>query len=83
MRTRSREESQAKLGILARLKHDVRTARNNAALAAMVDDFSKATNKTSGKTITKVRSFVLCPRSSLLILLYRMASHSWRACPSV
>ncbi|KAI4518927.1 kinase-like domain-containing protein [Schizophyllum commune] len=53
MRTRSREESQAKLGILARLKHDVRTARNNAALAAMVDDFSKATNKTSGKTITK------------------------------
>ncbi|KAL1748000.1 kinase-like domain-containing protein [Schizophyllum fasciatum] len=52
-RTRSREESQAKLGVMARLKHDVRTARGNAALAVMVDDFGKATNRTTGRTVTK------------------------------
>lgn len=43
-----------KLGVVARLRKEVGSARTNKSMAEMVADFGKVTNKSSGRTITKV-----------------------------
>lgn len=43
-----------KLGVVARLKNQVETAKSNKEMAAMVAEFSKVTNRSTGRTITKV-----------------------------
>jgi len=48
-----------KLGTVARLRQGVRTASSNGALANMVAEFSKVTDRSNARTITKV-----CMRSS-------------------
>ncbi|KAF8073825.1 kinase-like domain-containing protein [Lyophyllum atratum] len=42
-----------KLGVVSRLKREVREARSNKDMAAMVEDFGRVTNKSTGRTITK------------------------------
>ena len=49
----------AKLGVVARLKFDVRKAQDNKALATLVEEFAKVTNRCAGRTITKVRTLLL------------------------
>lgn len=49
----SSEPFNAKLGTVARLCRDVKAAPNNSALADMVAEFGRVTNKSSGRTITK------------------------------
>ncbi|KAJ3910615.1 kinase-like domain-containing protein [Lentinula edodes] len=59
MRTRSKdislqtETSNAKLGVVARLRREVGNAKSNRQLATMVQDFGRVTNRSSGRTITK------------------------------
>lgn len=59
--TRSKEVSiqpepfNAKLGVVARLRREITSAKNNRELATMVQDFGRVTNRSSGRTITKVR----------------------------
>ncbi|KIK07961.1 hypothetical protein K443DRAFT_672843 [Laccaria amethystina LaAM-08-1] len=48
-----REPSHVKLGVVARLRQEVQFAPNNKALASMVADFAKITNKSTGRTVTK------------------------------
>lgn len=43
-----------KLGVVARLKKDVVHARDNKALVEMLEDFGRVTNKSTGRTVTKV-----------------------------
>jgi len=52
---RSAEPANAKLGVVARLRREVGSARTNGRLAQMVQDFGNVTNRSSGRTITKVR----------------------------
>lgn len=49
-----KEPSHIKLGVVARLRREVVLAQSNKALAHMVADFAKVTNKSTGRTITKV-----------------------------
>ncbi|KAJ7601082.1 CK1/CK1 protein kinase [Mycena floridula] len=51
--SRELDPANVKLGVVARLRREVAFARNNKALAAMVDDFCKVTNRSAGRTITK------------------------------
>ncbi|RDB18061.1 Casein kinase 1-like protein 9 [Hypsizygus marmoreus] len=51
--TEAKEPTWIKLGVVARLKNEVLGARSNQAMAAMVADFGKVTNKSTGRTITK------------------------------
>jgi casein kinase 1 len=51
-----KEPSHVKLGVVARLRMEVYRCTTNKALAAMVSDFAKVTNKSTGRTITKVGS---------------------------
>lgn len=53
-----KEPGHVKLGVVARLRRDVSVARNNEALAAMVADFGRVTNRSTGRTVTKVYFFV-------------------------
>ncbi|THV05283.1 kinase-like protein [Dendrothele bispora CBS 962.96] len=59
MRTRlkddqgSADHANAKLGVVARLRREVGSARTNGRLAQMVQDFGNVTNRSSGRTITK------------------------------
>ncbi|KAK7469176.1 hypothetical protein VKT23_003667 [Stygiomarasmius scandens] len=59
MRTRSKDDQRsaepanAKLGVVARLRREVGSARTNGRLAQMVQDFGNVTNRSSGRTITK------------------------------
>jgi hypothetical protein len=46
-----------KLGVVARLRREVLEATNNKTLAKMVEDFGQVTNKSSGRTVTKVGVF--------------------------
>ncbi|KAE9404021.1 CK1/CK1 protein kinase [Gymnopus androsaceus JB14] len=48
-----REPSNAKLGVVARLRKQVSNAKSNRELAEMVQDFGRVTNRSSGRTITK------------------------------
>ncbi|RXW24514.1 hypothetical protein EST38_g1328 [Candolleomyces aberdarensis] len=48
-----RAPAHAKLGVVARLRFDVKNARTNKALAVLVADFAKVTNKCVGRSITK------------------------------
>ncbi|TFK40583.1 kinase-like domain-containing protein [Crucibulum laeve] len=48
-----KEPAHIKLGVVARLKREVGQATNNKALAAMVNDFGRVTNKSAGRTVTK------------------------------
>lgn len=50
-----KEPPHIKLGVVARLRAEVPRAQSNKALAAMVSDFAKVTNKSTGRTVTKVR----------------------------
>jgi casein kinase 1 len=61
-----KEPPHVKLGVVARLKTDVHYSQSNKALAAMVSDFAKVTNKSTGRTVTKVGSY-LC-----LYILFRL-----------
>jgi len=51
----ARAPSGAKLGVVARLREDVRSAPSNSALAKFVEEFATVTNKCVGRSITKVR----------------------------
>jgi hypothetical protein len=53
-----KEPTHVKLGVVARLRREVLVASNNKTLAQMVEDFGQVTNKSSGRTVTKV-SFTL------------------------
>jgi casein kinase 1 len=57
-----REPSHVKLGVVARLRREVVYAQSNKALAAMIADFAKVTNKSSGRTITKVMNTLIDER---------------------
>ncbi|GLB38475.1 putative protein kinase [Lyophyllum shimeji] len=48
-----KDPSYVKLGAVARLKREVGTARSNKEMAAMVAEFGKVTNNSTGRTITK------------------------------
>lgn len=48
-----RDPSHVKLGVVARLRQEVQFAPSNKALASMVADFAKITNKSTGRTVTK------------------------------
>jgi casein kinase 1 len=48
-----KEPSHVKLGVVAHLRREVHHCTTNKALAAMVSDFAKVTNKSTGRTITK------------------------------
>ncbi|KAJ8080622.1 hypothetical protein AAF712_003007 [Marasmius tenuissimus] len=52
-RTSDRERSNAKLGVVARLRSEVGDAKSNKRLADMVRDFGSVTNRSTGRTITK------------------------------
>ncbi|TFK28010.1 CK1/CK1 protein kinase [Coprinopsis marcescibilis] len=57
-RTRSfneqpREPARAKLGVVARLRYDVSTARNSKVLAGYISDFVQVTHRSVGRNITK------------------------------
>ena len=49
-----KEPAHIKLGVVARLRREVGYSQTNQALAAMVADFAKVTNKSTGRTVTKV-----------------------------
>jgi len=49
----SEEPRNNKLGVVFRLKTDVRNVKSNKELARMVADFGAVTNKSSGRTVTK------------------------------
>ena len=51
-----KEPARVKLGVVARLRQEVGKCQSNKALAALVSDFAKVTNKSTGRTVTKVRS---------------------------
>jgi len=55
-----KEPTNVKLGVVARLRREVGSASGSEALATMVADFGRVTNKSSGRTVTKVRLCVLC-----------------------
>jgi len=48
-----KEPSHVKLGIVARLRREVGTAKSNKEMATMILDFGKVTNRSTGRTITK------------------------------
>ncbi|KAF8158341.1 kinase-like domain-containing protein [Crassisporium funariophilum] len=48
-----KEPAHVKLGVVARLRREVTQSQTNKALAAMVADFAKVTNKSTGRTVTK------------------------------
>lgn len=50
----TKQPPHVKLGVAARLRREVAKAPNNGALAAMVEEFTKVTNRSTGRTITKV-----------------------------
>lgn len=54
-----KEPAHVKLGVVARLRREVIYAQSNKALAAMVADFAKVTNKSTGRTITKVMNALI------------------------
>lgn len=47
------EPAHAKLAVVTRLRMEVRTASNNKAIGNLVAEFTKITNKSIGRTITK------------------------------
>jgi len=49
-----KEPAHVKLGVVARLRREVGQCSSNKALAALVSDFAKVTNKSTGRTVTKV-----------------------------
>ncbi|KDR82741.1 hypothetical protein GALMADRAFT_238248 [Galerina marginata CBS 339.88] len=48
-----KEPTYVKLGVVARLRREVAQTRSNKALAVLVSDFAKVTNKSTGRTVTK------------------------------
>lgn len=70
-----------KLGVLARLRREVGLAKNNKALAAMVEDFGKVTNRSSGRNVTKVCPYFIV-MSHKLKKISRMVLVSSTAWPS-
>jgi len=52
-----KQPSRFKLGVVARLRREVGTARNNTELATMVADFARVTNRSTGRTVSKVIAF--------------------------
>ncbi|CAA7261348.1 unnamed protein product [Cyclocybe aegerita] len=48
-----KEPAHIKLGVVARLRREVSYSQSNKVLAAMVADFAKVTNKSTGRTVTK------------------------------
>ena len=54
VRTEDKEPTHVKLGVVARLKSQVGKARSNKDMAAMVTEFDQVTNRSTGRTITKV-----------------------------
>ncbi|KAH9480462.1 Casein kinase 1-like protein 9 [Psilocybe cubensis] len=48
-----KEPAHVKLGVVARLRREVMLVQSNKALAALVADFAKVTNKSTGRTVTK------------------------------
>ncbi|KAF5382612.1 hypothetical protein D9615_002968 [Tricholomella constricta] len=56
-----KEPAHIKLGVVARLKNEVGTARSKEELAAMVAGFGKVTNRSTGRTITKA---IMSPKDS-------------------
>ena len=49
-----KEPAHIKLGVVARLKREVGYSQNNKKLATMIADFAQVTNKSTGRTVTKV-----------------------------
>ncbi|KAF8908909.1 CK1/CK1 protein kinase [Gymnopilus junonius] len=48
-----KEPAHVKLGVVARLRQEVGKCQSNKALAVLVSDFAKVTNKSTGRTVTK------------------------------
>ncbi|KAG6830709.1 hypothetical protein H0H92_015185 [Tricholoma furcatifolium] len=53
VRSDDKEPAHVKAGVVARLRLQVGSARNNKDLASMLGEFIKVTNKSTGRTITK------------------------------
>jgi casein kinase 1 len=73
-----KEPSHVKLGVVARLRREVVHAQSNRALAAMVADFAKVTNKSTGRTITKVMNTLIDEHADhgLNVSIHRTDLHS-------
>ena len=62
-----KEPAHIKLGVVARLRREVGYSQNNKKLAAMIADFAQVTNKSTGRTVTKVCDSQM-PRSHTIFL---------------
>ncbi len=51
---REKQPSRVKLGVVARLRREVVAAGSNKELATMVADFARITNRSTGRTVSKV-----------------------------
>lgn len=71
--------AKVKLNLLAGLRTEVRRARSNGELGALVEDFSRITNRSSAKTITKVRSLAQQFLPQYIKSVDRTGSPFWRA----
>ena len=64
-----KEPAHIKLGVVARLRREVGYSQNNKKLAAMIADFAQVTNKSTGRTVTKVCDSQM-PRSHTIFLCF-------------
>jgi len=55
-----KEPAHVKLGVVARLRRDVWACVNNKALGVLVADFARITNRSTGRTVTKVGMIPRC-----------------------
>lgn len=51
---KEKQASHVKLGVVARLRREVHSARSSKELATMVADFARVTNRSTGRTVSKV-----------------------------
>ncbi|KAF7768193.1 hypothetical protein Agabi119p4_7436 [Agaricus bisporus var. burnettii] len=50
---KEKQASHVKLGVVARLRREVHSARSSKELATMVADFARVTNRSTGRTVSK------------------------------
>lgn len=82
---REKQPSRVKLGVVARLRREVGVARSNKELATMVADFARITNRSTGRTVSKVCNQASFPAQNFsaetavcLCDSRRMDSHFWK-----
>jgi casein kinase 1 len=61
---KEKQPSHVKLGVVARLRREVGSARRSKELAVMVADFARVTNRSTGRTMSKVIEYYPNPTYS-------------------